>query len=94
MRKSFLFGLSAAVLTLASWSVSLPASAQGVVPASTLTAPKGTAPGATAKGIKDSKLKGCGSCGLTGGRVKNEGGPGGGPRVTGRKFNDSWNGAN
>jgi hypothetical protein len=65
MRKSFLFAVSAAVLTLASWSVSLPANAQGLVPGSTTTAP-----GATAKGIKDSGVKGCGSCGLTGGRVK------------------------
>jgi hypothetical protein len=93
MRKSFLFGLSAAVLTLAIQSVSLPASAQGIVPHSTTTAPKGTAQqrgaspsgnrgdiGATAKGIKDKGVSGCGNCGLTG-RMKNGGGPGGGPHV-------------
>jgi hypothetical protein len=74
MRKTTLTILSAAVLTLASWSALLPANAQGVVPGSTLTAPKGTATGANAKGIKDSKIKSCGNCGLTGGRVKREGG--------------------
>jgi hypothetical protein len=69
MRKTSLTMFSVALLTLAGWAVQ-PAMAQGLVPGSTFAAPKGTAPSANAKGIKDSKLKGCGSCGLTGGRVK------------------------
>jgi hypothetical protein len=69
MRKTSLTMFSVALLTVAGWAVQ-PVMAQGLVPGSTRTAPKGTAPGANAKGIKDSKLKGCGNCGLTAGRVK------------------------
>jgi hypothetical protein len=63
---------TAALLIFAGWA-SLPAAAQGLVPPSSGSAPK-VAPGAAEKGIKDSKIKTCGNCGLTGGRVKREGG--------------------
>jgi hypothetical protein len=58
MRKTSLTIFSVALLTVAGWAVQ-PATAQGFVPAYTLTAPKGTAPGANAKGIKDNGIKGC-----------------------------------
>jgi hypothetical protein len=69
-----LFRISAAALLLifAGWT-SLPASAQGLVPPSSGSAPR-VPTGAAEKGIKDQGVKSCGNCGLTGGRVKREGG--------------------
>jgi hypothetical protein len=74
VRKTSLFSLritTAALLALAGWALAQPAAAQGLVPGSTTTLPRAApAAGANAKGIKDQGIKGCGSCGITGGRVK------------------------
>jgi hypothetical protein len=63
---------AALLLTFAGWT-SLPAAAQGLVPPSSGSAPR-VVPGAAEKGIKDNGIKTCGNCGITGGRVKREGG--------------------
>jgi hypothetical protein len=80
VRKKSLISLSriaaaSALLVFAGW-VAQPAMAQGAAQQRGASAGGNRGDiGANAKGIKDSKIKPCGNCGLTGGRVKrNDGG--------------------